>query len=74
MQVQHAPWWEGGENTLLCDPGSELLLGREQELKDEDNKWDETKTNRKSNVLPSSILDLSSSGWAMSFLDITRSK
>ena len=32
--------WDGGENSLLCDPGSELRLGGREKKKGEDNKWD----------------------------------
>ena len=38
--VMHEPWSGGGEQSLLCDPGSQWRLGEREKKKGEDNKWD----------------------------------
>ena len=37
----------GSGKSLLCDPGSELRVGRREKKLCEDNKWDEQKKKKK---------------------------
>ena len=54
--ARHEPAVGRGERSLLCDPGSELLLGGRRNKKGENSKWDGkvkiTKNTRGTKYLP----------------------